>query len=78
MNADAIRSIRDPEHPQYTLEDLGVVDEDLISVRRGRVIRVRFRPTVDHCSLVTHIALFIVYKVPERTSLFFYINPLAH
>jgi hypothetical protein len=67
---DICREIRDPEHPQYTLGDLGVVTPlDIRAVvdfenvvergdRRSEIwIEMSFRPTVAHCSLATTIGL---------------------
>lgn len=66
---DAIRDIRDPEHP-HTLEELSVVTPDSVAVQEpaddspgyGRVT-VTFTPTVPHCSLASVIGLSIVQKV---------------
>lgn len=71
---DAIRDIRDPEHP-HTLEELSVVDESSISISPplddspgyGTVF-VTFTPTVPHCSLASIIGLSIVFKL-RQTSL---------
>lgn len=52
-NADLIRSIYDPEHPN-TLEDLRVVSAPQIEVRENRVV-IEFTPTVPHCGLSTLI-----------------------
>ncbi|RCN32654.1 ribosomal RNA large subunit methyltransferase J [Ancylostoma caninum] len=51
---ELIRDINDPEHP-YTLEQLNVVQEELI--------RVRFTPTIPHCSMATLIGLAIRVKL---------------
>ncbi len=57
---DLIRAVRDPEKP-HTLEELGVVREELVSVVKSSpesfVTRVGFVPTVPHCSLATLIGL---------------------
>lgn len=73
--ADLIRDIRDPEHP-HTLEELNVVHEESISVKRvppgsGEEedelwIRIEFTPTVPHCSLATLIGLCLRVKL-ERS-----------
>uniref|UniRef100_A0A7S4U8E8 MIP18 family-like domain-containing protein n=1 Tax=Paramoeba aestuarina TaxID=180227 RepID=A0A7S4U8E8_9EUKA len=64
---DFIREIKDPEHP-YTLEDLMVVKEELVKVKRDEerkieVVQVTFVPTVPHCSLASLIALCIREKL---------------
>eukprot|EP01016_Furgasonia_blochmanni_P034204 TRINITY_DN3662_c0_g3_i10.p2 TRINITY_DN3662_c0_g3~~TRINITY_DN3662_c0_g3_i10.p2 ORF type:complete len:113 (-),score=15.67 TRINITY_DN3662_c0_g3_i10:51-389(-) len=47
--AEIIRSIRDPEHP-YTLEQLNVVREDLISVKGSKTSRISsFNTTKTKC-----------------------------
>ena len=51
---DLIRSVSDPEHPTTTLEQLGVVSADQISIRGNRV-NVQFTPTVPHCGSATLI-----------------------
>ena len=51
---DLIRSISDPEHPTTTLEQLGVVSADQVTVDGDRVI-VQFTPTVPHCGSATLI-----------------------
>ncbi|PSC74131.1 ATP-NAD kinase [Micractinium conductrix] len=58
-----IRDITDPEHP-YTLEQLSVVSEEAIDVDdAGGTVRVRFTPTVEHCSMATLIGLCIRVKL---------------
>ncbi|KHJ86656.1 ribosomal RNA large subunit methyltransferase J, partial [Oesophagostomum dentatum] len=62
---ELIRDINDPEHP-YTLEQLNVVQEDLISVRKENkltYVDVRFTPTIPHCSMATLIGLAIRVKL---------------
>jgi len=53
---DLIRSVTDPEHPTTTLEQLGVVSADQVTVDGSRVI-VQFTPTVPHCGSATLIGL---------------------
>lgn len=65
---DLIRTIRDPEKLDQTLEDLSVVSQDLIQAHRGRrsgitVTTIAFVPTVPHCSLATLIGLCIRTKL---------------
>lgn len=58
-----IRSIRDPEHP-YTLEQLQIVSIPQIESDLNRKsIKIRFTPTVPHCSLSPLIGLMIRVKV---------------
>ncbi|KAL0045964.1 hypothetical protein WJX82_009883 [Trebouxia sp. C0006] len=77
-----IRDITDPEHP-YSLEQLNVVEEDLITVNddSGHV-KVQFTPTVQHCSMATLIGLCIRVKLlrslPKRFKVDIYITPGAH
>uniref|UniRef100_A0A0N5BJG1 FeS_assembly_P domain-containing protein n=1 Tax=Strongyloides papillosus TaxID=174720 RepID=A0A0N5BJG1_STREA len=63
-----IRDINDPEHP-YTLEQLNVVQEELITVNNDEenpFVDVRFTPTIPHCSMATLIGLCIRIKL-ERS-----------
>ena len=54
---DLIRDINDPEHP-LTLEQLNVVTEDQISVDDKKSdIKVKFTPTIPHCSMATLIGI---------------------
>ncbi|XP_034935299.1 MIP18 family protein galla-1 [Chelonus insularis] len=67
---DLLRTIKDPEKP-LTLEQLDVVYEECVdicsSIPNGTfVIRVKFNPTVPHCSLATLIGLCIRVKL-ERS-----------
>ncbi len=63
---DCLRMIRDPEHPNYTLEQLYVIQESLIFVNNNnQQILIEFVPTVKHCSLVSHIALCIRHKMKQ-------------
>ncbi len=36
INVDVIRNVRDPEKP-YTIEELGIVDEDCVSISKSRL-----------------------------------------
>lgn len=78
---EAIRSIKDPEHP-YTLEQLSVVCAEDIAVgcvgddasdivcRKGlpiKCISVTFTPTVPHCSLAGIIGLCIRHRLENLT-----------
>nr|XP_024217337.1 MIP18 family protein galla-1-like [Halyomorpha halys] len=72
---DVIRSIRDPEKT-FNLENLKVVYEDGVEVSKGLngdpsvyQIRIEFKPTVPHCSLVTFIGLSIRVKLTQNLPL---------
>lgn len=77
-----IRDVTDPEHP-YTLEQLNVVSEELITVNdsSGRV-KVNFTPTVAHCSMATLIGLSLRVKLmrslPPRFKVDIYVTPGTH
>ena len=79
---DLIREIKDPEHP-HTLEELKVAQRDLIEVDDARgLIRVRFTPTIPHCSMATLIGLCIrvrlLRSLPRRLKLDIEITPGTH
>lgn len=83
---DLLRTIKDPEKPQ-TLEELNVVSEDMIFVKKvtaGQVpvVRIEFNPTVPHCSLATLIGLTIRIKIqryfPQTLKLDIFIKKGAH
>lgn len=65
---DLISGIRDPEKPE-TLEELRVVSEEGVSVRRlegGRLlVNIEFVPTVPHCSLASIIGLTMRSKLDK-------------
>eukprot|EP01062_Namystynia_karyoxenos_P080037 TRINITY_DN855_c0_g4_i1.p2 TRINITY_DN855_c0_g4~~TRINITY_DN855_c0_g4_i1.p2 ORF type:complete len:188 (+),score=63.14 TRINITY_DN855_c0_g4_i1:88-651(+) len=75
---DVLRPIRDPEHPQYSLSQLGVIKPRHCAVhyrdeswKRGEVA-VTFTPTVPHCHLCVHIGLCLHERLgrylPPETS----------
>lgn len=77
-----IRDIVDPEHP-YTLEQLNVVDEQLVTVDdAGGAVRVQFTPTVSHCSMATLIGLCLRVKLlkclPPRFKVDIQVTPGSH
>lgn len=79
---DLIRDIRDPEHPM-SLEELGVVQEDLITVDdKTNLIDITFTPTIPHCSMATLIGLSIRVKLirslPTRFKINVRITPGTH
>ena len=79
---DLIREIKDPEHP-HTLEELKVAQRDLIEVDDARgLIKVRFTPTIPHCSMATLIGLCIrvrlLRSLPRRLKLDIEITPGTH
>ena len=69
--SDLIRCIEDPEKAA-SLEDLGVVSEDDVSVSRfpgvagAYYVRVQLTPTVPHCSLATLIGLCVRVRLQEN------------
>ena len=73
-----VRDIVDPEHPQYTLEQLSVVDTEHIDVddARGRV-SLQFIPTVEHCSMATLIGLCLRCKLELDLLLVAVVAPAA-
>eukprot|EP00871_Galdieria_phlegrea_P005098 jgi/Galph1/558/GphlegSOOS_G5422.1 len=71
---EAIRDIRDPEHP-YTLEQLSVIDRESIIVyekehlhtnRLQGIVQIVFTPTVPHCSLASLIGLCIIARLRDK------------
>ncbi|XP_063701078.1 MIP18 family protein galla-1 [Culicoides brevitarsis] len=67
---DILRTVRDPEKPT-TLEDLDVISEDYIFVEKPtdsnvHVVRVEFKPTIQHCSLATLIGLCLRVKIERN------------
>eukprot|EP00775_Hariotina_reticulata_P002151 gene2151-2469_t len=77
-----IRDITDPEHP-YTLEQLNVVEESLITVDDASgFVQVMFTPTVEHCSMATLIGLCIRTKLlrslPPRFKVDILLSPGSH
>lgn len=66
---DLIKDIRDPEKP-HTLEELGVVSEEEISVSTDRnaysYVSVTLIPTVPHCHLAAIIGLCVRTKLEEN------------
>jgi metal-sulfur cluster biosynthetic enzyme len=63
---ELIRNIQDPEHP-HSLEALNVVQPGLISIN-SREIKVRFTPTIPHCSMATLIGLCIRVRLLRSLS----------
>uniref|UniRef100_A0A915D046 MIP18 family-like domain-containing protein n=1 Tax=Ditylenchus dipsaci TaxID=166011 RepID=A0A915D046_9BILA len=81
---DYIRDINDPEHP-YTLEQLNVVQEELITVGtepKDQFVDVSFTPTIPHCSMATLIGLSIYVKLrrslPLNMKVLVRITPGSH
>jgi metal-sulfur cluster biosynthetic enzyme len=63
---ELLRRIKDPEHPN-TLEQLKVIEPECVDVRPDqKLVKVRFTPTVPHCSMTTLIGLCIRVKL-ERS-----------
>mmetsp|Transcript_9669 Transcript_9669/g.19738 ORF Transcript_9669/g.19738 Transcript_9669/m.19738 type:complete len:164 (-) Transcript_9669:1991-2482(-) len=66
---EAIRDIRDPEHP-HSLEELSVIDLESVTVcEPGQasygVTTVQVTPTVPHCSMAAIIGLCIRAKLQD-------------
>lgn len=77
-----LRDITDPEHP-YTLEQLNVLEEEHITVDdKAGFVRVRFTPTVEHCSMATLIGLCVRVKLlrclPPRFKVDIELTPGSH
>lgn len=80
---DLLRNLRDPEHPQLTLEQLKVIEKRLILVENDlNNIQVLYTPTVPHCSMATLIGLCIRVKLlrslPSRFKVQVKISPGSH
>eukprot|EP00747_Dinoflagellata_sp_TGD_P118054 gnl/TRDRNA2_/TRDRNA2_172726_c0_seq1.p1 gnl/TRDRNA2_/TRDRNA2_172726_c0~~gnl/TRDRNA2_/TRDRNA2_172726_c0_seq1.p1 ORF type:complete len:155 (-),score=12.83 gnl/TRDRNA2_/TRDRNA2_172726_c0_seq1:35-499(-) len=82
---DMVRGLQDPEHPDLTLEQLGIVDLSKIYVNnRIGTITLQFTPTVPHCSVASLIGLTIKAQlmrlVPKRfgSQIWVLISPGAH
>jgi metal-sulfur cluster biosynthetic enzyme len=77
-----IRNINDPEHP-LTLEQLNVVSSDNVDINdASSEVRIRFTPTIPHCSMATLIGLSIRVKLlrslPPRFKVHISISPGTH
>jgi metal-sulfur cluster biosynthetic enzyme len=63
---ELVRRIKDPEHPN-TLEQLKVLQPECIDVRpEQKLVKIRFTPTVPHCSMTTLIGLCIRVKLERN------------
>ena len=79
---DYVRHLNDPEHP-LTLEQLKVVSIDnIVVLDPGNLVRIRFTPTIPHCSMATLIGLCIRVKLlrslPPRFKVIVEIAPGTH
>ena len=79
---ELLRRIKDPEHPN-TLEQLKVMEPQCIEVNEAeRLVRVRFTPTVPHCSMTTLIGLCIRVKLqrclPSNLKIDVRVTPGSH
>ncbi|MFW9799696.1 MAG: iron-sulfur cluster assembly protein [Candidatus Thorarchaeota archaeon] len=62
---EALRPVMDPEHPvSITDPMLAIVREDYIRVS-GNLIRVLFRPTVEHCPMGGLIGILIRHRLEQ-------------
>jgi hypothetical protein len=57
-----IRNLRDPEHPELTLEQLKVVKLEKIKMIKNSLL-VEYTPTIPTCSVATLIGLTIKFKL---------------
>jgi len=77
-----LRGVRDPEKEE-TLEDLCVVREELVSVRKipsnqnAFSVEVLFVPTVPHCSLATLIGLCMRIKIQKHLAIVYKLRILV-
>jgi metal-sulfur cluster biosynthetic enzyme len=63
---ELIRNLKDPEHPQFSLEQLRIVRMNLVSVRYENKIpeiKLLFVPTIPTCSVATVIGLTLKLKI---------------
>lgn len=87
---DIIRNIQDPEHPN-SLEQLAVVSLEQVEVNdesgessslAPSTVKVRFTPTIPHCSMATLIGLSLTVKLmrslPARFKISVQIEPGTH
>lgn len=79
---DILRKINDPEHP-LTLEQLNVVKlENIFVNNQEQIIKVRFTPTIPHCSMATLIGLCLRVKLlrslPDNYKVDVEITPGTH
>ncbi|XP_026417819.1 protein AE7-like [Papaver somniferum] len=80
---DHIRDIKDPEHPNYTLEQLQVITEDSVEIDdKHSHVRVTFIPTVGNCKMASSIGLFLHVKLkrslPSRYKVDIRVAPGTH
>ncbi|RZC47151.1 hypothetical protein C5167_040088 [Papaver somniferum] len=78
-----IRDIKDPEHPNYTLEQLQVITEDSVEIDdKHSHVRVTFIPTVGNCKMASSIGLFLHVKLkrslPSRYKVDIRVAPGTH
>eukprot|EP01057_Protomagalhaensia_wolfi_P000042 Protomagalhaensia_wolfi_Nauph_80__41@NODE_1024_length_1799_cov_11_481818_g773_i0_p2_GENE_NODE_1024_length_1799_cov_11_481818_g773_i0NODE_1024_length_1799_cov_11_481818_g773_i0_p2_ORF_typecomplete_len117_score1_80FeS_assembly_P/PF01883_19/1_7e06_NODE_1024_length_1799_cov_11_481818_g773_i088438 len=70
-----IFDIRDPERRTSTLEDLGIVDLNRISITQRAspgaltLVEISIRPTLRHCKSVLFIGLCIYHRLLTASSL---------
>eukprot|EP00760_Papus_ankaliazontas_P029986 PhM_4_TR4565/c0_g1_i1/m.3908 len=79
---ELLRGVRDPEHPN-TLEQLKVIEVSGINVDAANErVKIRFTPTVPHCSMTTLIGLCLRVKlmrtIPPRFKVDIRVSPGTH
>ncbi|GAB5032471.1 mitotic spindle-associated mmxd complex subunit mip18 [Nannochloropsis oceanica] len=79
---ELVRNLNDPEHP-LTLEQLKVATLENVRVDDAHsTVRIRFTPTIPHCSMATLIGLCIRVKLlrslPQRFKVRVEVTPGAH
>ena len=68
-----IRDLRDPEHAELNLAELGILRSDYCKVD-GIHVNVQFRPTSTTCSLATIIGLLIKVKLTQALPKYYRIH----
>ncbi len=79
---ELVRNLNDPEHP-LTLEQLKVATLENVRVDDAHSsVRIRFTPTIPHCSMATLIGLCIRVKLlrslPQRFKVRVEVTPGTH
>ena len=65
---DSVGSIKEPDHPTQTLEELGIVSEEDIhlSQENKRVaVKIVWAPACQTCAFVNNIGLCMHYKLQQ-------------
>mmetsp|Transcript_7285 Transcript_7285/g.7523 ORF Transcript_7285/g.7523 Transcript_7285/m.7523 type:complete len:136 (+) Transcript_7285:25-432(+) len=78
---DSISNIKDPELPQFSLEDLDIVDSDKVQVRKMKnyfEVRIEWKPTVKTCKFTENIGLAMRYQLITDEILSKYSNKVKY